>query len=80
MDKDTEQYFERYFDLFATDGWKQFIEDMKENKESLSDILSIKDANEFFHRKGQINVLSLILNFQDAIEQSFKENQNETNV
>lgn len=80
MDKELEQYFTRYFDLFATEGWKQFMEDMEDNKSTLSDILSIKEANDFFYRKGQINILSLILNFQDAIEQSFKENKNAADV
>ena len=80
MDKDTERYFENYFDMFATEGWKQFMEDMEENKSTLSSIMSIKEANDFFYRKGQVTTLSLILNFQDSIEQSFKEHKNETDV
>ena len=29
LDKETEEYYSKYFDLFRTDGWKQLIEELQ---------------------------------------------------
>lgn len=80
MDKDTQQYFDKYFDLFASQGWKQFIEDMEGNRDLMSDLMTVKDANDLFYRKGQVDVLNRIVNFQDSIENAHKVLANEENV
>lgn len=80
MDKDTQQYFDRYFDMFASEGWKQFIEDMEGNRDLMSDLMTVKDANDLFYRKGQVDVLNRIVNFQDSIENAHKVVANEENV
>jgi hypothetical protein len=80
VDKDTQQYFDRYFDMFASEGWKQFIEDMEGNRELMSDLMTVKDANDLFYRKGQVDVLNRIVNFQDSIENAHKVVANEENV
>ena len=73
MDKDTQDYFDNYFDLFASEGWKQFIEDMEDNRTLMSDLLTVKDANDLYYRKGQLETLNRIVNFQLAIETAYKE-------
>ena len=80
MDKETQDYFDRYFDLFASQGWKQFIEDMEDNRTLMSDLLTVKDANDLYYRKGQLEVLNRIVNFQLAIENAYEEVTNEENV
>ena len=80
MDKDTQTYFDHYFDLFASQGWKQFIEDMEGNRDLMSDLMTVKDANDLFYRKGQVDVLNRIVNFQDSIENAHKVVANEENV
>lgn len=80
MDKDTQDYFDQYFDLFASQGWKQFIADMEDNRTLISDLLTVKDADDLFYRKGQLDTLNRIVNFQLAIENAFEEVTNEENV
>ena len=80
MDKDTQQYFDKYFDMFASEGWKQFIEDMEGNRDLMSDLMTVKDANDLFYRKGQVDVLNRIVNFQNRIENAHKVLANEENV
>lgn len=75
MDKDLERYFETYFDLFASEGWKQFIEDTEGNINLVSDLMSVKDANDLYYRKGQLETLNRIVNFKELIERSYKEQQ-----
>ena len=75
MDKDLTKYFETYFDLFASEGWKQFIEDTEGNINLVSDLMSVKDANDLYYRKGQLETLNRIVNFKELIERSYKEQQ-----
>lgn len=80
MDKDTAQYFDNYWELFASVGWKQFQEDMEDNKALMSDLMTVKDANDFYYRKGQLEVLNRIVNFQTALEAAHKEMTDETDI
>jgi hypothetical protein len=66
--------------MFASEGWKQFIEDMEGNRDLMSDLMTVKDANDLFYRKGQVDVLNRIVNFQDSIENAHKVVANEENV
>jgi len=75
MDKELERYFTIYFDLFASEGWKQFIEDTEGNINLVSDLMSVKDANDLYYRKGQLETLNRIVNFKELIERSYKEQQ-----
>ena len=81
MDKELERYFETYFDLFSSEGWKQFIEDTEGNINLVSDLMSVKDANDLYYRKGQLETLNRIVNFKELIERSYKEaQQDESNL
>jgi hypothetical protein len=46
----------------------------------MSDLLTVKDANDLYYRKGQLEVLDRIVNFQLAIETAYEEITNEKNV
>jgi hypothetical protein len=70
MTPEEEKYYEHYADLFATQGWKQFIEDMVSNFEGLNQVQNIKDSDSLFYTKGQLDTLARIVNFQAFIEQS----------
>jgi hypothetical protein len=76
MDRELEQYYDNYWDLFASNGWKQFVQEVTEACSSVNDITAINDANEFFFRKGKVEVYNQLLNFKDMIERSYAELQN----
>lgn len=80
MDKDLTKYFETYFDLFSSEGWKQFIDDAEGNRNLVSDLMSVKDGNDLYFRKGQLETLNRIINFQAAIETAYKEHNDESNA
>lgn len=73
MDKQLEQYFNNYFDLFGTDGWKQLMEELNNNALGVNNLQATKDSEDMYFRKGQLNVLASILNLQNTIEASHKE-------
>ena len=80
MDKDLQKYYETYFDLFSSEGWKQYIKDVEDNRTLMSDVLSIKDGNDLYYRKGTLETLDRILNFESAIEAAFEEAKDEENL
>lgn len=73
MDRDTEQYYLNYFDLFNTEGWKQLIAELQQNATAINNIELLKDEADMFYRKGQLNMLANLLNFKDTITNSYEE-------
>jgi len=77
LDKETEEYYSKYFDLFRTEGWKQLIEELKQNAMLINSVENTKDQEDFFIRKGQLKVLAYLLNFESNMETSFAELEKE---
>lgn len=77
LDKETEEYYNKYFDLFRTEGWKQLIEELKQNALMINSVENTKDSEDLFIRKGQLKVLAYLLNFENNMEASFNELEKE---
>ena len=77
LDKETEEYYSKYFDLFRTEGWKQLIEELRQNAMLINSVENTKDRNDLFIRKGQLKVLAYLLNFESNMETSFEELEKE---
>lgn len=77
MDKETEEYYSKYFDLFHNDGWKQLVEELRQNAMLINSVENTKDQQDLFVRKGQLKVLAYLLNFQSNMETSFEELEKE---
>jgi hypothetical protein len=73
LDKETEQYYNKYFDLFRTDGWKQLIEELQQNALVINSVEATKDKYDLYARKGQLNVLAYILNFETTTNTNYEE-------
>ena len=78
MKPETETYYNNYFDIFNTDGWKQLLEDFKSNAIIINSVEATKDADDMFFRKGQLNVLAHLINFEAITVNSFEDAQNNT--
>ena len=73
MDQETQQYYDTYFSLFLTDGWKQLMQDFNNNAMQINSIEAAKDANDVFFRKGQLNVLAHLLNMETIVKTNYEE-------
>lgn len=73
LDQETEQYYNKYFDLFGTPGWKQLIEELQQNALVINSVEATKDQNDLYVRKGQLNVLAYILSFETTINNNYEE-------
>lgn len=70
MDKETQEYFDDYFELFSTEGWKQFIEEIEDIIDTFS-IENIKDQDDLKTTQGQLQILNRIANFEDSIRNAY---------
>lgn len=66
MSPDDESYYENYLDLFLHDGWKQFVEESQQLIDSYN-IEEIKNEQDLFFVKGQLNILTNVTRFETAI-------------
>ena len=60
-DLDLQRYYEESFSMFTTDGWKYLIEDFQKIKDSVDTLSGVTNVEELYFRKGQLEILSLIL-------------------
>jgi hypothetical protein len=70
MTQEEEKYYENFFDLFATEGWKQFVEDLQIAFDSYN-IESLETLEELHKAKGERAMLSRMLSFQLGVETSY---------
>ncbi len=73
MDKETQEYYDTYFSLFASDGWNQLVSDFGNNVSQINSVEAAKDSDDLFFRKGQLNILGHLLNLQTIVENNYEE-------
>jgi|TARA_R100000479_G_scaffold80736_1_gene39220 hypothetical protein len=73
VDQETQAYYDNYFSLFLTDGWKQLMEDFNNNAMQINSVEATKDANDMHFRKGQLSVLAHLLNMETIVKTNYEE-------
>jgi hypothetical protein len=68
MNTELETYFDNYFELFNSEGFKQLIQELSNNAQNLADIQTVKDTKDLYFRKGQVAALASVINLQGTIE------------
>tara|TARA_R110000824_G_scaffold313084_1_gene499956 strand:- start:2411 stop:2671 length:261 start_codon:yes stop_codon:yes gene_type:complete len=76
MTPDLQKYYEDYADLFLTDGWKQFQEDIQAAALTIN-IMSMNDAKDLHVSQGKLDVFQRLLNWQNSIDNAYDELLNE---
>jgi hypothetical protein len=75
MDKQLRLYYENQFELFTSQGWKDFIHDMTKHREALSDIRHIKTPEELYKAQGELRLVDQLLNHEAMVELAYKANE-----
>lgn len=73
MDKELELYYNNYFDLFRNQGWKQLIDELKNNASVINSVEALKDESDMYFRKGQLQILASLINLEDVINNAHEE-------
>ena len=73
MSPEDRKYYDLYFDLFASDGWKQLIEDVKKEADYEKQTAAyVGSTDEFLVRKGRVQLYDWILNMPQIVEHNYK--------
>ena len=73
MEPELEKYFNTYFELFSTEGWKQLTGEFGSNGNVINSVQATKDVDDMYFRKGQLNVIAHLVNFESSVEQAYSE-------
>ena len=71
MDQDTQEYYDNYFSLFMTSGWKQLMEEFSSNAFNINSVEATKDPDDMYFRKGQLNVLAHLINMESIVNTNY---------
>jgi len=77
LNQDDLEFYERRFDLFAQEGWKDLVEDFEQLKKNLSDLAQISTEQDLWYRKGQIEMINYLIQLKTLTEQAYEEAINE---
>ena len=77
MDRELETYYTDQFNMMASKGWKDLLEDFSKLKANINDVTLTTDTQDLFFRKGQLDILDLILKRKEACEKVYEELLNE---
>jgi len=68
MNQELETYFNNYFAMFRSEGWKQLISDLRGNVEQINSVELTEDANNLHFRKGQLAILGTLFKLETQID------------
>jgi hypothetical protein len=75
MDKDLQEYYEARFDMMATKGWKDLMEDVDKMSITYNNLFEVSTEAELNFKKGQIDILLWLLSLKETSEQAWMELQ-----
>jgi hypothetical protein len=78
--KEDELYYNNFFDMFRSDGWKQLLEELKANVAMLDQVAHIKDTEDLRNKQGQLLVLSNLINLEDTLLMSYEDSKEADNA
>ena len=72
MDKKLEEYYQARFDMFASEGWIQLIEDVENMIEATDHISSVKDEKTLFYRQGELSIMNWLKNLKEMTNAAYE--------
>ena len=73
MDEKLQKYYESRFEMMATPGWADFMEDAQKMHDSLNQVMPIQTEQELHLRRGQLDLLTWLLNLKQVSEVAFEQ-------
>lgn len=73
MTPELQKYYEARFDMMATQGWADLIEDVDKIILTLQDISLIEGEKDLQFKKGELSILTWLKNLKSASEQAYED-------
>ncbi len=78
MTPELQKYYDEQFNLMASVGWNDLMEDLTKLRDELDNIRTAKDAQHLHFRQGQLDILDLILNRRKTCEEVYDQLKGES--
>ena len=75
--KTDEQFLKDRLELFTTEGWLDLMEELKNIESSVRDVDTMKNEQDLWHAKGQLQLLGYMISLESATKIAME--QSETN-
>ncbi len=73
MDQELQRYYDERFNMMATQGWQDLVEDLQKLLEQYQNIDNCGDTVTLEFRKGQVDILKYLINLEDLSEKTYEE-------
>jgi len=80
VDKAIQEYYEARFDMMASKGWKDLIEDIEKMTDAYDKIERLTGVEDLFYTKGQLDILNWIINLKQTSEEAYRELTDEADI
>lgn len=80
MSPELQKYYEARFDMMASQGWKDFIEDIQNMVNSYDKVERIKAVEDLYFTKGQLDILNWVINLKETSSEAYKELSDEKDI
>ena len=80
MKPELQKYYEARFDMMASQGWNDLIEDIQVMATAYDKVERIKEVEDLYFTKGQLDILNWIINLQETSSEAYKELSDETDI
>ena len=75
MDKELQKYYEEAFNMMATQGWQDLMEDILRIKDSYDKLSSVTETHPLDFRRGQMDILEWLYGLKGLYETAYEELQ-----
>ena len=66
------RHYEQIQEMLLTEGWKNVEKELTTLSDAIEGIESVKDVNELYYKKGQLNIARLILNLPHTVDSALE--------
>lgn len=73
MDQELQRYYDERFNMMATQGWQDLMEDLQKLLDQYQNIDNCGDTVTLEFRKGQVDILKYLINLEDLSEKTYEE-------
>lgn len=73
MDKELTKYYEEAFNMMATQGWQDLMEDILRIKNSYDKLSAVTETQPLDFRRGQLDILEWLYGLKGLYEASYEE-------
>ena len=73
MTPELQKYYEARFDMFASQGWQDLMEDVAKMREATDTVSGLSDLLKLGTRQGELNMIYWLLTLKDISEEAYRQ-------